>query len=89
MKICSNKNNKKLKTSKEKIFNILNFTFDNLQINKLSNIFLEKGKMKKMKSFMEGIGKNFVIKEFYENFLTLKGKFYHQSQITPKFDQCI
>ena len=44
--------------------------------------------MKKMKSFMEGIGKNFVIKEFYENFLTLKGKFHHQSQNTPKFDQC-
>ena len=45
--------------------------------------------MKKRKSFMEGIGKNFVIKEFYENFLTLKGKFYNQSQITPKFGQCI
>ena len=37
--------------------------------------------MKKMKSFMEGIGKNFVIKGFYRNFLTLKGKFHHQSQI--------
>ena len=45
--------------------------------------------MKKMKSFMEGIGKIFEIKGFYENFLTLKGKFHHQSQITPKFGQCI
>ena len=33
-----------------------------------------------MKSFMEGIGKFFVIKGFYRNFLTLKGKFHHQSQ---------
>ena len=42
-----------------------------------------------MKSFMEGIGKNFVIKRFYRNFLILKEKFHHQSQITPKFIQCI
>ena len=45
--------------------------------------------MKKNKSFMEGIGKKFVIKGFYRNFLTLKGKFHHQSQITPKFGQCL
>ena len=45
--------------------------------------------MKKNKSFMEGIGKKFVIKGFYRNFLTLKGKFYHQFQITPKLGQCI
>ena len=45
--------------------------------------------MNKMKGFMEGIGKFFVIKEFYENFLTLKGKFHHQFQITPKFGQFI
>ena len=46
--------------------------------------------MNKMKGFMEGIGKFFVIKEFYENFLTLEGKFHHhQFQITPKFDQCV
>ena len=42
-----------------------------------------------MKSFMEGIGKFFVIKGFYRNFLILKGKFHHQSQITSKFGQCI
>ena len=33
--------------------------------------------MKKMKSFMEGIGKKNLIKGFYRNFLTLKGKFHH------------
>ena len=87
-KICSNKNNKKLKTSKENIFNILNFLLliffrsINYQIP-----FLEK--MKKMKSFMEGLRKKFAIKGFYRNFLTLKGKFHHQFQITPKFGQCI
>ena len=88
MKLCSN--NKKLKTSKENIFNILIFfTFNILQINKLSNIFFRKKKMKKMKSFMERIGKKFVIKGFYRNFLTLKGKFHHQFQIASKFGQCI
>ena len=51
--------------------------------------FSEKRKMKKMKSFMERIGKKFVIKGFYRNFLTLKGKFHHQFQIAPKFGQCI
>ena len=45
--------------------------------------------MKKNKSFMEGIGKKIVIKGFYRNFLTLKGKFHHQSQITPMFGQYI
>ena len=42
-----------------------------------------------MKSFMEGIEKFYVIKGFYINFVTLKGKFNHQSQITSKFGQCI
>ena len=42
-----------------------------------------------MKSFMEGIEKNYVIKIFYRNFLTLKGKFHPQSQITLKFGQHI
>ena len=51
MKICSNKNNKKLKTSKKKIFNILNFTFDILQINKLSNIFFRKKKNEENEEF--------------------------------------
>ena len=37
---------------------------------------------------MEGIGKTIVIKGFYINFLTLKRKFHHQSQITLKFGQC-
>ena len=31
----------------------------------------------------------FAIKGFYTNFLTLEENFYHQSQITPKFGQCI
>ena len=38
---------------------------------------------------MEGIEKLFEIKGFYINFLTLKGKFHHQFQITLKFGQCI
>ena len=52
----------KIKKSKEKIFNI--FTFNILQINKLSNIFFLKKrtkKKKKMKRFMEGIGKKKII----------------------------
>ena len=63
--MCSHKNNKKLKTSKEKIFNILNFL---------------------LLIFFRSI---FVIKGFYRNFITLKGKFHHQFQITQKFGQCI
>ena len=38
-----------------------------------------------MNSFMDEIEKLFVIKGFYRNFLTLKGKFLHQYQITQKF----
>ena len=33
--------------------------------------------------------KIYVIKGFYRNFLTLKGKFHHQSQITLNFGECI
>ena len=36
---------------------------------------------------MEGIKKIYVIKVFYRNFVTLKGKFYHQSQIALNFGQ--
>ena len=89
-KICLDKNNNKIKTSKENIFNILNFLLLIFfrSINYQTS-FSKKKKMKKRKSFMEGIGKNFVIKGFYRNFLTLKGKFHHQSQIIPKFGKCI
>ena len=38
---------------------------------------------------MEGIEKIDVIKGFYRNFLTLKGKFHHQSQITLNFGEHI
>ena len=38
---------------------------------------------------MEGIEKNYVTKSFYRNFLTLKGKFHHQFQITLNFGQRI
>ena len=38
---------------------------------------------------MDEIENFFIIKGFYRNFLTLKGKLYHQSQITPKFGHCI
>ena len=70
----------------EKIFNILNFLllifFRSINFQ---TSFSEKRKMKKMNSFMDEIEKLFVIKGFYRNFLTLKGKFLHQYQITPKF----
>ena len=36
---------------------------------------------------MEGIEKIYVIKGFYRHFLTFKGKFYYQSQITLNFGQ--
>ena len=36
---------------------------------------------------MEGIEKIYVIKGFYKKFLTLKGKFHHQSQINLNFAQ--
>ena len=38
---------------------------------------------------MEGIEKIYVIKGFYRHFLTFKGKFYYQSQITLNFGQRI
>ena len=38
---------------------------------------------------MEGIEKIYVIKGLYRNFLILKGKFPHQSQITLNFGQSI
>ena len=67
MKICSNKNNKKLKTSKEKIFNILNFLlvlFFRLINYQTSFSKKQKRKMKKRKSFMEGIGNFFIMNDF-------------------------
>ena len=87
--MCSN--NKKLKTSKENIFNIFIFLLLIFfrSINYQTSFSKQKGKTKKMKSFKEGFGKKIVIKGFYRNFLTLKGKFHCQSQITPKFGQCI
>ena len=75
MKLCSN--NKKLKTSKENIFNILNFTFDILQINKLSNIFFKKEKEKKMEENEEFYGrdwKNFCNKRILQKFPNLERK---------------
>ena len=73
MKLCSN--NKKLKTSKENIFSIfIFFTFNILQINKLSNIFFRKKKNEENEEFYGKNWKKICNKRILQKFPNLERK---------------